>query len=203
MSYMLDKTQKRIQDIFKKHSGYARTIDICSEGIHHTYLRQLVDDGKLIKIRHGLYSLPEIDNHAVLHEALLIIPGGIICVGTALSYHELTTWNPPDIHIGLPRGKKIVLPDYPPIKLFHFTESIFNLGREEIEMGNGRHISIYNKERCVCDAVRFRNKIGIDIMKEVLRGYMNSKNKNINILNQYARKLRISSVINQYQDVLL
>jgi predicted transcriptional regulator of viral defense system len=150
-----------------------------------------------------LYSLPEVDNYVALHEALLAVPGGIICMGTALAYHELTTWNPPEIHIALPRGRKIVLPAYPPIKLYHVTGSIFKLGREEIKIESGRLISIYDKERCVCDAVRFRNKIGIDIMKEVLREYMNGSGKNLNMLHNYARQIRISSVLDQYLDVLL
>lgn len=124
-------------------------------------------------------------------------------MGTALAYHDLTTWNPPDIHIALPRGRKIVLPAFPPVKLFHITRAIFNLGLQEIEVENGRPVSIYNQERCICDAVRFRNKIGIDIMKEALREYMISPGKNLNLLHEYAKALHISGVLNQYLDVLL
>ncbi len=196
-------TRQSILQIFNENSGYAKTSDIRTRGIHNKYLQQLVVEGSIIKLRHGLYSLPEIDNYASLHEALITVPDGIICMGTALAFHELTTWNPPDIHIGIPRGRKIVLPDYPPIKLFHFTVSIFVLGQHEIEVENGRQILMYNRERCVCDAVRFRNKIGIDVMKEVLIEYMNSESRNLNALNEYARELRISSVLNQYLDVLL
>lgn len=200
---MIDQTRERIIQIFKEHSGYARTQDIRSQGIHHKYLQQLVVEGMILKLKHGLYSLPELDNYVVLHEALLSIPDGIICMGTALAHYELTTWNPPDIHIALPRGRKVVLPDYPPIKLYHVTEDIFYLGRVEVMVESGQNIAIYNRERVICDAVRFRNKIGIDIMKEVLREYMKSQHCDLNSLNGYAQKLRIETVLSQYLDVLL
>jgi predicted transcriptional regulator of viral defense system len=200
---MIDETRNRILHVFEKHSGYARTQDVKSEGIHHKYLQELVEEGTILKIKHGLYSLPEIYSSATLHEALLTVPDGIICMGTALAYYELTTWNPPEIHIALPRGRKITLPDYPPIKLYHVAADFFTLGQTEIEAESGQSITIYNRERVVCDALRFRNKIGIDIMKEVLREYMQSKYRNLNALNSYAGKLRIESVLNQYLDVLL
>ena len=189
--------------IFLEHSGYARTQDIRSRGLHHKYLQQLVEEGSIIKLKHGLYSLIEIDSYAVLQEALLTVPDGIICMGTALSYYELTTWSPSDTHIAILRGRKVVLPDYPPIRLYHVSEDIFTLGKTEIEVESGKSIEIYNRERVVCDAVRFRNKIGMDIMKEVLKEYMQKENRNLNTLHAYARQLRIESVLNQYLDVLL
>ena len=200
---MNSETRQRILDIFNAHSGYAKTSDLVSRGIHHKYLKELTAEGTIIRLRHGLYSLPEIENYATFHEALLTVPDGIICMGSALAYHELTTWDPPDIHIGIARGKKIVLPEYPPIKLYHFSEPIIDLGRREIVMDNGKSVSMYDRERCVCDAVRFRNRIGIDIMKEVLKEYMTNPKKDLNTLNEYARTIRISSILNQYMDVLL
>jgi len=203
MSRVIDETKQKILSIFAEHSGYARTQDIKSKGIHHKYLQQLVAEGTILKIKHGLYSLSEIDSYTALGEALLTVPDGIICMGTALSHYELTTWNPPEIHIALPRGRKLVLPDYPPIQLYHVSADLFTLGRTKEKTDFGQSISIYNRERVVCDAVRFRNKIGLDIMKEVLREYMQSEYRDLNSLNHYARKLRIESVLNQYMDVLL
>ncbi|MDX9801720.1 MAG: type IV toxin-antitoxin system AbiEi family antitoxin domain-containing protein [Spirochaetia bacterium] len=197
------QTKNRILNVFEKHSGYALTKDIRARGIHHKYLTELVKEGLIVRIRQGLYSLPEIEGYNSLYEALLAVPDGIICIGTALSYYELTTWNPPDIHIAIPRGKKIVLPDYPPIKLYYFTKTFFEIGRNKITLDSGQQISIYDKERTICDAVRYRNKIGIDIIKEALGEYVRRKDKNLNTLFEYASRLRIKSVLNQYLDVLL
>ena len=200
---MIDDTRRRILQVFKEHSGYARTRDVRSRGIHHKYLQELVEEGSIIKLRHGLYSLAEIDDYAVLYEALLTIPDGIICVGTALAYYELTTWNPPDIHIAIIRGRKVVLPDYPPIQLYHISAEIISIGRTEIEIERGNPITIYDKERTVCDAVRFRNRLGIDIMKESLSEYLKRRDKDLNRLTTYAKNLKISSVLNQYLEVLI
>ncbi|MBN2657276.1 MAG: type IV toxin-antitoxin system AbiEi family antitoxin domain-containing protein [Spirochaetales bacterium] len=200
---MTDETRKRIKEVFTEHSGYARTQDIRYSGIHHKYLQQLVDEGSIIKLKHGLYSLAEMDNYTVLKEALLTVPDGIICMGTALSFYELTTWNPPETHIAIERGRKVVLPEYPPIKLYHISENILALGRTEVKAESGEMIDIYDRERVVCDTVRFRNRIGMDIMKEVLKEYMISKQKDLNTLNSYAQQLRIETVLNHYLDVLL
>jgi len=197
------KTKDRILNVFQEHSGYAWTKDIRAKGIHHKYLQELVDEGIIIRLRHGLYSLPEIESYNSLHEALLVVPDGIICMGTALSFYELTTWNPPDIHIAIPHGRKIVLPDYPPVKLYYFTGVFFETGQTKITLDSGQQISIYDKERTICDSVRYRNKIGIDITKEALGEYIRSKDKNLNTLFDYANRLRIRSVLNQYLDVLL
>ncbi len=190
-------------EIFTHNSGYVTTRDIRSKGIHHKYLTQLVKEGAIIKIKHGLYALSEMDTYSVLREALLAVSNGIICMGTALFYYDLTTWNPAETHIAVERGRKVILPDYPPIRLYHVSEDFFKLGCSEIEAENGEMMSIYDRERVVCDAVRFRNKIGIDIMKEVLKEYMTQKHMNLNKLNRYARRLRIQTVLNQYMDVLL
>ena len=99
-------------------------------------------------------------------------------MGTALSFYELTTWNPSETHIAIQRGRKVVLPDYPPIKLYHITTNILTLGRTEVKAESGQMIAIYDRERVVCDAVRYRNKIGIDIMKEVLKSILQA-NKGI------------------------
>ncbi|MDA3939239.1 MAG: type IV toxin-antitoxin system AbiEi family antitoxin domain-containing protein [Spirochaetia bacterium] len=197
------ETKNRILYVFQEHSGYAWTKDIRAKGIHHKYLQELVEEGIIIRIRHGLYSLPEIESYNSLHEALLVVPDGIICMGTALSYYGLTSWNPPDIHIAIPHGKKIVLPAYPPVKLYYFTGVFFETGRTTITLDSGQQISIYDKERTICDSVRYRNKIGIDITKEALGEYVRSKDKNLNTLYDYASRLRIRSVLNQYLDVLL
>ena len=200
---MIDDTRRRILNVFKEYSGYARTRDIRSRGIHHKYLQELLEEGSIIKLRHGLYSLAEIDNYAVLYEALLTVPDGIICMGTALAYYELTTWNPSDIHIAITRGRKVALPDYPPIQLYHISADIISIGITEIEIERGKPIRIYDKERTVCDAVRFRNRLGIDIMKESLSEYLKRRDKDLNRLTTYAKKLKISSVLNQYLEVLI
>lgn len=165
--------------------------------------RNLVEKGIIIQICHGLYSLPAIESYNSLHEALLVIPGGIICMGTALSFYELTTWNPPDMHVAIPHGRKVVLPDYPPIKLYHPSGSFFTTGITQTTLYSGHSISIYDLEKTVCDAIRYRNRIGIDVMKESLVEYISRRDKNLTKLYEYAKTLKIISVLQRYMEVLL
>ena len=122
--------------------------------------------------------------------------------GTALSFYQLSTWDPPEINIAIYREKKITLPVYPPIKLYHFSGIFYKTGITEIQIED-KKIRIYNKKKTICDILRHRNKIGMDIMKEILGEYLKSKDTNLNKLNEYAQKLKISSVLNKYMDVLL
>ena len=200
---MKPETREKILDIFRKQSGYARTRDIQNRSIHNKYLRELQDDGTIIKIKNGLYSLPETNQYNSLKEAQLAIPEGIICLGTALSHYELTTWDPPEIHIAIRREQRIKLPEYPPVKLFYFSGEFYKTGITTTELESGETVQIYDREKTICDVIRFRNKIGIDIIKEALGEYIKSRNKNLNKLNAYAKDLKISSVLRQYLEVLL
>ena len=92
-------------------------------------------------------------------EAKLSIPDGVICLGTALSWYGLTTWDPPEIHIAIPKGRKIKLPEYPPVKLFYFSGNFYNYGIADEEIESGDVIKIYDREKTICDIVRYRNKI--------------------------------------------
>ncbi len=192
-----------IIEIFHNQSGYARTRDIKEKGLHHVYLKELQEEGIIIKVKHGLYSLSDNSQFDTLAEAQLSITDGILCLGTALAYYNLTTWDPSEIHIAIPKGRKITLPDYPPIKLYYFSGLFYETGIVKEKLETDHIIQIYDKEKTICDVIRYRNKIGIDIMNEALNEYIRSKDKNLNKLNGYARKLRISSVLNKYLEVLI
>ena len=200
---MKQEIRSKIIDVFYKNSGYARTKEIIGIGIHNIYLKELEEDGTIIKIKQGLYSLSENKSFNSLYESLITVPGGIICLGSALSYYDLTTWDPVDIHVAILHGRKIVLPEYPPIQLYHFTGNFFEIGKTFVTLSTGHKIPIYDKEKTICDLIRYRNRIGIDIMKEALIEYMKLKEKNLNQLFYYAKILKISTVLNQYMEVLL
>lgn len=119
-----------------------------------------------------------------------------------LSYYGFSTWDPPEVHVAIPKGRKVVLPDYPPIRLYYFSGIFYETGIIHETTESGVLIQIYDKEKTVCDIVRYRNQIGIDIMKEALSEYLKRKDKNLNKLNSYAKSLKICSVLRQYLEVL-
>jgi len=106
----------------------------------------------------------------------------------------LTTTIPHENHIAITQNKKVLLPDYPPIKLYYLSDGFYQLGITQISIGN-QNVKIYDLEKSVCDAVRFRNKVGLDIAIEVLKNYVNRKDRNFDKLAKYARPIRIEKIM--------
>ena len=95
------------------------------------------------------------------------------------------------------RGRKITLPDYPPITLYHWSDTAFNLGITNTEI-EGFKVRIYDVEKCVCDAVKYRNKIGIDVCTEIIKEYLKRRDRNVSKLMKYASQLRVAKTLGTY-----
>ncbi len=202
---MNDEIRRKIKLIFDRQKGFAKTRDIISEGYSNYYIRKLEKVGDIVKIKQGLYrhSEFELHQHDELVEVNKIIPNGIICLLSALSFYEFTTYNPGEYQLAIyRRAKKPVLPDYPPVKIFYFSEKQYEYGIEEIEI-DGYKVRIYSKEKTICDIIRYRKKIGIDLMKEGLHNYLRQSDKNITKLVSCAEEMRIKTVLLKYLEVLL
>ena len=174
---------------FKKNHGFLRTKDLRSRNDWRN-LRKLSDDNLIVKIKRGLYRLNDdtVDNQYA--EVGNSIPDGVFCMFTAWQYYNLSVYNPHEFYVAIRKKQKIVLPEYPPVKLFYWIDDFYLLGITEVVVDKQK-IKIYDLEKSVCDAVRFRNKIGIDMMSEIIKNYLKRKDKNLNKLAKYAKQLRI------------
>jgi len=192
----------QILQLFGQNKGYARTRDILDVGLHHHYLDMLVQEGAIIKIKRGLYRLASLDITDELEEVSRIVPEGVICLFSAWNYYELSDFVPPEYHVAIEKSRKVALPDYPPIRLYYWSEKYWHIGITEVTIGETR-LKIYEKEKAVCDAIRFRNKIGRDVEKEVLKNYLKEKGRDIERLLHFARLLRVEEQMKTYLTVLL
>jgi len=95
-----------------------------------------------------------------------------------------------------------VLPDYPPVKLYWWAESAYSTGIIEMEIEEFS-VKVYDMEKSVCDAVRFRNKIGIDVCSEIVHAYLGKRERNIDKLMKYANVLRVGKTMKSYHEILL
>ena len=191
----------KILNTFKQKNGIIKLKEITEQGINKYHLLKLVEIGEVEKLQHGIYKLSEyeIDDFVEIKK---IIPAGIICLYSAWYFYELTTYVPNEYHIAIEQKSKIKLPDYPPIKLYYWNKSVFSIGVKTFRIEN-TEIEIYDIEKSVCDAVKFRNKIGKDTLNEILTEYLKLKDKNIDKLIKYAKLLRIERILQTYLDVLL
>ncbi|MDC1727143.1 type IV toxin-antitoxin system AbiEi family antitoxin domain-containing protein [Phocaeicola vulgatus] len=131
-----------------------------------------------------------------------IIPGLILCSWSAWSIHQLTTTMPQAYHIAIKRDRKVVTPSFPSIELHHYTASILEIGVSKMFL-EGYNIRIYDIERCVCDAIKFRNKIGMDVCSEIIDNYLVRPERNISKLLDYAKQLRVGTILEDYLQVKL
>ena len=113
---MILKTEQRIRDFITSLGGYAKADALRAEGIHSNHLSALVESGTLIRLKRGLYALAEGVKRSALVDIQKAVPRGVFCLGTALSVHDLGTWEPAEIQLAVKRDYRIALPAYPPIR---------------------------------------------------------------------------------------
>ena len=131
-----------------------------------------------------------------------IIPGGVVCLYSAFRYYGLSTQVPAATCVAISANKKVRLPAFPVIDLYYWQPKYLTIGVSQVGI-EGKTIRITDLERTVCDAIRYRNKIGLDVCGEVLNDYLAKPERNIGLLNDYARQLRIHKVLTSYMETRL
>jgi len=193
--------KSEVIQIFKAQKGYLLSRQLRSRNQQY-HLKKLIDQGEVVRIKRGLYKHVHfaVDNDWV--EVCRIVPNGYLCLFSAWHYYKLTTHVPGHYYMAIPNKAKIVLPTYPPVKLFYWSSDYYLLGKENLKFSEGI-ISIYDIEKSVCDAIKFRNKVGKDMTSEVLKNYLIRTDRNIDKLLRYSRILRVEKILNQYMEMLL
>ena len=171
-----------------------RTAEFQRAGFHNTYLAELTEGGRLIRVKAGLYIAAEEQTGAGFLEIQLALPNAVICLGSALAYCEMTTYEPPAVYIAIPRDDRTLAPVFPPIRRFSFGEPRYSLGVNVVEIeGNG--IMIYDREKTICDAIRYRRVLGQNVTNEAVRNYLTSPGSKVKRVVEYARTLRVEGPV--------
>jgi len=189
---------------FDKTGSVITFSDLKRLGLSAYNISLMVREGTLERIRRGLYRIPgKVDEMSEVLEVSRLVPQGILCLLSALSWHELTTHIPKEYYVAIPnKARKPALPEYPPIQVFYFTSCRYSIGQTTINV-RGVPVRVYDKEKTICDLVYYRNRIGQDIVREALDKYISSKDRNIQKLMRYSEKLRVSAIMKKYLEVLL
>ena len=201
---MKSKIREKIKEVFYANHGYSSTGDISTAGIDRRYLKDLINEDTIEKIKRGLYRWKDakFDFEEELIDVSKIIPHGVICLESALAYYKLTTYTPGEYTVAIKRNYNIKLPNYPPVKLYYFSDKYYVDGVEKIDI-NGNIIKIYNIEKTICDCLRYEDKISKDIIVESIKEYVKRRDKNISKLMNYATKAKVRDVIQKYIEVLV
>ena len=190
--------------VFRQHGGTLRTAEALRLGIHPRTLYAMRDSGVLEQLSRGLYrlaDLPPLSNPDLVTVALKI-PHAVVCLGSALAFHELTTQIPHAVDVALPNRAERPRLDYPPLRVFWFSGPAWSEG-VETHLIDDVSVRIYGPEKSVADAFKFRRKIGLDVALEAIKFYRQHKDFDVSKLLHHARICRVEKVIKPYLEALL
>jgi len=180
-----------------------RTRDARALGIPSTYLGRLVHKGLLKKIRRGLYTSPTFSEaeHATLVEATSQLPKGIVCLLSALRFHDFTTQSPREVWMAI--GQKSWAPKNSSIsiRLVRMSGQSLRFGIEECKIA-GTMVHVFSPSKTVADCFKFRNKIGLDVAIEALRESRRRKKVSMDELWAAAKVCRVTNVMRPYMESL-
>ena len=200
MKISKEKTAVRI---IKANKGIIRTNEAIKKDIHPRTLYNLREKGTLEQISYGLYKLKH--NKVVNPDFVTVslrVPNGVICLISALAFHNLTTQIPHKVWIAIKRNASRPKIDYPPVFIHQFSGKSFSSGIE-------RHIidkipvKIYNHEKTIADCFKFRNKIGMNVTLEALSLYKERKKFNSSKLIKYAKICRVENIMRPYIESII
>ena len=196
--------ETKYQKIFADHQGILRASTAIALGIPQHILYRMVKDGKLVREAPGIYRLKESAplGNSDLVQISLRVPRSVICLISALYFHDLTTQIPHQVHFALPRDVKTPKIEYPPIKVFHFSPKPYQAGIQEHIM-DGVRVKIYDREKTIADCFKFRERIGTDVALEALRDYLRQPRSDVSLLMKYARIDRVEKIIRPYLEALV
>lgn len=199
----MDKKTLSKQVIIEK-GGIAKTSDFVAAGIPAVDVVNLCNTGYLERIRHGYYQLA--DGNTSSEEQLIatLIPKAIICVESALFHYGYSDFAPRKWSIAVPRSMSRTKLDVDALALqtYYVQSEIYELGRVTDDF-SGVKLSIYDRERTICDCFKYRSRLDHEIFSKALNAYAKDEKKNLQNLSIYAKKLRVYKKVNELMSVLL
>ena len=186
-----------------KEAGVLRPRDLDPYGIPREYLRRLQAQGRLKRLGRGLYTLPdhEVSEHHSLAEACKRVPKGVVCLLSALRFHDLTTQAPFEVWLALDEKAWRPRLDYPSLKIVRFSKEALDAGVEE-HIIEGVTVRVTSPAKTVADCFKYRNKIGLDVALEALRECWNKKRCTMDALWRYAGICRVKNIMRPYLETL-
>lgn len=190
--------------IFRKAGGILTMSEAVSLGVHRRELYALRDKGNLEVVSRGLYRLIEMPAPS-LPDFIPVakkIPSGVICLISALAFHEITTQIPHFVYVALPSQAHKSAISYPPMRYFWYSQKLLTTGVEEHKI-DGCTIKIFDVEKTLVDCVKFRNKIGMDVVLEALKMYWKSRKTNLEKLFEYAKLFRVEKILKPIMETIV
>jgi len=189
----MNKELNPIEQLFKQNKGYLHTACLDKNRAMYYALQELIAQKHVVKIKVGFYKHLELVQENEAMEVSKMYPQAVVCLESAWFQYNLTTHIPSTYHLAFSNKTKVKLEDYPPVKAYYWSERLQQL--EVIELDG---IKTYSLEKSVCDAIKFRNKIGLDTMKTILKNYLKRKDKDLSKLFRVAKVMKMEILLREY-----
>lgn len=185
--------------LFRAHGGQLRLSEALALGLNRYQFYKLRDKGVIEPVSRGLYRLAELP--AVSDPDLLAVatrfPRAVLCLVSALAWHELTTQIPRRIDLAVARNSRLPVQDYPPVQGYRFSGKRFTSGIERQDL-DGIELRVYSPEKTLADCFAFRNSLGMDVVLEALELYRKRRRPDYTLLLEYARICRVEKLMRPY-----
>ena len=190
-----------------RERGMLRARDLDELGIARVYLRRLQQRGLLEPLSRGLYLSTEVSvtEHQSLIEIARRVPQGVVCLLSALVFHNFTTQNPHQIWLAVPNRARTPKLDYPPLRVIRMGDASLNEGVEEHQMPIGETtvtVRVTNPAKTIADCWKFRNKVGLDVAIEASRDAWRQRRFAMSELEYYAKINRVDKVMRPYLEAI-
>lgn len=189
--------------MIKNMGGTIRTSEAFKQGIHRRTLYALRDSGVLTQISRGVYSLTDkpISNPDLVTIGTRV-PNAVICLISALAFHNITTQIPHAVSIAIPKDTTPPRIEHPPISVHKFSGDAFTSGVEEHSI-DGVSVKIYSAEKTLADCFKYRNKIGLDVCIEALKLYKSRKKVSVQEIIKFAKICRVYKIITPHLESIM
>ena len=183
------------KEIFDRYGGMMRTTQLAEENVFYPQREKLIADGHVEKVRRGYYQWANPDDFSEVGTVTRLFPDAILCMETALRYYGYSDRTPGDWHLAVSKdsGKSRFNIDYPFVKPYYVEPALLELGLTKGNM-DGHEIRIYDKDRVICDCLRYRNKMDKEIFNKAIQNYIADPEKSIPKLMEYAGPLRVKKL---------
>lgn len=202
----MSNSDRGLQSLFDQQQGLITRQQVVEAGLHPRVLSQWVETGQAERVQRGVYRATEGAgfSHEGLLEVQLRLPSAIICLASALSFHGLSTYQPPEVYLAIPRNRADPKLEYPPTRVFYYPAAMYHYGIEVHPTPAGM-LRVYGVEKTLADLLRYGSKVGMDLFYEGLKTYIRrTKNKpNTAGLLEAAKVCRVYPKMREALELLL
>lgn len=183
------------KEIFDRYDGMMRAKQLDAEKVFYAKRQKLIQDGYIEKVRTGYYQWINPEDFSEVSTVKRLFPDAIFCMDTALLYYGYSDRTPREWHMAVSKdsGKSRFKIDYPLVKPYYLEPTLLEVGLTTGEK-DGHSIRIYDRDRVICDCLRYRNKMDREMFNKAIRAYVTDPQKNLYRLTEYTERFRVKKI---------